>query len=121
MIASYILLGKKVKSILYYNIIIKIRSPKMLSFISAKEAAERWGITKRRVQVLCSTNRIEDAVRIGNMWIIPESAEKPSDSRFKSKIEQKKCPSKNPIRLARNKIKTIFIGSFFMICSSVIY
>jgi len=78
-----------------------------MEYISAQEAAERWGITKRRVQVLCSTNRIEDAVRIGNMWVIPESAEKPSDSRFKSKTEQKKSPSKNPIRLARNKIKTI--------------
>ena len=78
-----------------------------MEYISAQEAAERWGITKRRVQVLCSTNRIEDAVRIGNMWVIPESAEKPSDSRFKSKSEQKKKPSKNPIRLARNRIKTI--------------
>lgn len=78
-----------------------------MEYISAQEAAERWGITKRRVQVLCSTNRIEDAVRIGNMWIIPESAEKPSDSRFKCKSERKKSPSKNPIRLARNRIKAI--------------
>ena len=78
-----------------------------MEYISAQEAAERWGITKRRVQVLCSTNRIEDAIRIGNMWVIPESAEKPSDSRFKCNPEQKKIHSKNPIRLARNKIKTI--------------
>ena len=78
-----------------------------MEYISAQEAAERWGITKRRVQVLCSTNRIEDAVRIGNMWIIPESAEKPSDSRFKCKSGRKKSPSKNPIRLARNRIKAI--------------
>ena len=78
-----------------------------MEYISAQEAAERWGITKRRVQVLCSTNRIENAVRIGNMWVIPESAEKPSDSRFKCKSEQKNSPSKNPIRLARNKIKAI--------------
>ena len=78
-----------------------------MEYISAQEAAERWGITKRRVQVLCSTNRIEDAVRIGNMWVIPESAEKPSDSRFKYKSEQKKSLSRNPIRLARNRIKAI--------------
>lgn len=78
-----------------------------MEYISAQEAAEKWGITKRRVQVLCSTNRIENAVRIGNMWVIPESAEKPSDSRFKCKPEQKKIPSQNPIRLARNRIKTI--------------
>ncbi len=78
-----------------------------MEYISAQEAAEKWRITKRRVQVLCSTNRIENAVRIGNMWVIPKSAEKPSDSRFKYKSEQKKSPSENPIRLARNKIKAI--------------
>ena len=79
----------------------------VMGYISAQEAAERWGITKRRVQVLCSTNRIDNAVRIGNMWVIPESAEKPSDSRLKCKTEQKKTASKSPIRLARNKIKSI--------------
>lgn len=75
-----------------------------LDYISAQEAAERWGITKRRVQVLCATKRIQDAIRIGNMWLIPKSSEKPSDSRFKGKTEQK-TSSKNPIRLARNRIK----------------
>ena len=29
----------------------------MLSFISAKEAAEKWNITQRRASVLCSENR----------------------------------------------------------------
>ena len=53
----------------------------MLSFISAKEAAEKWEISQRRVAILCSENRIEGAMMVGNMWIIPSNAEKPIDKR----------------------------------------
>lgn len=53
----------------------------MLSFISAKEAAEKWNISQRRVSVLCSENRIAGAMMVGNMWIIPSTAEKPVDKR----------------------------------------
>lgn len=53
----------------------------MLSFISAKEAAEKWNISQRRVSILCSENRITGAMMIGNMWIIPSNAEKPIDKR----------------------------------------
>lgn len=53
----------------------------MLSFISAKEAAEKWNISQRRVSVLCSENRINGAMMVGNMWIIPSNAEKPLDKR----------------------------------------
>ncbi len=53
----------------------------MLSFMSAKEAAEKWSISQRRVSVLCSENRIDGAMMVGNMWIIPSNAEKPIDKR----------------------------------------
>ena len=53
----------------------------MLSFISAKEAAEKWEISQRRVAILCSENRIDGAMMVGNMWIIPSNAEKPIDKR----------------------------------------
>lgn len=52
-----------------------------MEFMSAKEAADKWGISQRRVAVLCSEQRIENATMIGNMWIIPSSAEKPIDAR----------------------------------------
>jgi len=52
-----------------------------MDFMSAKEAANKWGISQRRVAVLCSENRIDNAKMIGNMWIIPASAEKPIDAR----------------------------------------
>lgn len=53
----------------------------MLSFISAKEASEKWNISQRRVAILCAENRIEGAMMVGNMWIIPSTAEKPIDKR----------------------------------------
>ena len=53
----------------------------MLSFISAKEAAEKWNISQRRVAILCSEARISGAMMVGNMWIIPANAEKPIDKR----------------------------------------
>lgn len=52
-----------------------------MEYISAKEAAEKWGISQRRVAALCSENRIENAAIFGNMWIIPKEAEKPVDAR----------------------------------------
>ena len=52
-----------------------------MEYMSAREAADKWGISQRRVAVLCSENRINNATMVGNMWIIPASAEKPIDAR----------------------------------------
>ena len=52
-----------------------------MEFMSAREAADKWGISQRRVAVLCSENRIANAAMVGNMWIIPQSAQKPIDAR----------------------------------------
>jgi len=45
--------------------------------ITAKQAAEKWHVTPRRVQALCAEQRIEGAKRMGKMWIIPQNARKP--------------------------------------------
>lgn len=52
-----------------------------MEYISAREAADKWGISQRRVAILCSEQRIEKAAMIGNMWIIPADAQKPADAR----------------------------------------
>ena len=49
--------------------------------MSAREAADKWGISQRRVATLCAEERIEYATMVGNMWIIPSDAEKPIDAR----------------------------------------
>lgn len=53
----------------------------MLQYITAREAAEKWNISQRRVSILCAENRIPDVATLGNMWIIPRDAEKPMDMR----------------------------------------
>ena len=55
----------------------------MLQYITAREAAEKWNISQRRVSILCAENRSPDVAMLGNMWIIPRDAEKPSDMRKK--------------------------------------
>lgn len=55
-----------------------------MEYKSIREMADEWGISKRRIQVLCSENRIEGAVRIGYLWAIPANAKKPKDARIKS-------------------------------------
>ena len=56
----------------------------MLQYMSAREAAEKWNISHRRVSILCAENRIPNVAMLGNMWIIPRDAEKPIDARYKS-------------------------------------
>lgn len=55
-----------------------------MNYLSVTQIAEKWEMTSRRVQVLCNQGRIEGAQRVGNVWTIPENAEKPIDARKKS-------------------------------------
>lgn len=54
-----------------------------MEYMSAPQAAKKWGISERRVQVLCSENRIPGTSKLGYMWLIPKDAEKPVDRRTK--------------------------------------
>ena len=56
----------------------------MIGYTTIQEISKQWGISERRVNVLCSEGRIEGAVKFGNTWAIPEKAEKPADARIKS-------------------------------------
>lgn len=53
----------------------------VITYLSVKEVSEKWGITDRRIRVLCSEGRIEGATKIGRSWSIPENAVKPIDGR----------------------------------------
>ncbi|MBB5265770.1 hypothetical protein HNP82_002921 [Catenibacillus scindens] len=57
----------------------------MFEYISVKDAASKWNISERRVQKLCESSRINGVMRFGHSWMIPKSAEKPSDLRKKRK------------------------------------
>ena len=53
-------------------------------YITAKEAAAKWGISDRRIRALCSEGKIPGAYQEGRGWKIPVDAEKPTDGRLKS-------------------------------------
>lgn len=55
-----------------------------MEYMSITQAAEKWGITQRRIQVLCKEKRVPGAIRIGYVWAIPADAEKPKDARVRS-------------------------------------
>ncbi|OJU08995.1 MAG: transposase [Clostridiales bacterium 43-6] len=54
-----------------------------MKYMTSKEAAEKWVITPRRVQVLCAQGKIPGTVRFGVTWAIPKDAVKPMDGRIK--------------------------------------
>jgi len=55
-----------------------------MKYLSTFDAAEKWGISPRRVLNLVKDGKIPEAVRIGSRWMIPENAEKPMDGRTKA-------------------------------------
>ncbi len=58
-----------------------------MGFMTASQAAEKWNISQRRVQILCSQNRIEGVFKLGENWAIPEDALKPDDKRKKKEVD----------------------------------
>ena len=61
----------------------------MDQYITLKEAAEKWGISERRIRILCTDGRIEGATKMGPMWVIPADSVKPDDKRVTSKKKKK--------------------------------
>ena len=55
-----------------------------MNYLSIRQTASKWGLSPRRIQVLCASQRIPGAVRIGCFWAIPDDAKKPVDARVKS-------------------------------------
>ena len=51
-------------------------------YMTLRETSEVWGISTRRINTLCVEGGIPGATKMGNMWVIPEGAEKPSDGRI---------------------------------------
>jgi hypothetical protein len=59
-----------------------------MDFITASQAAEKWGISQRRVQILCAEGRIDGVFKLGDAWAIPAKALKPCDSRIKKENKE---------------------------------
>ena len=62
--------------------------------ITVKQAAEKWGVTPRRVQSLCKEGKIKGATRWERTWMIPDHAVLPSTN--KGEAPHLPMPKKSP-------------------------
>lgn len=66
-----------------------------MDYIKVSKAAEKWGISARRVRLLCAQGKIDGVIRKGKLYMVPANAVKPMDSRMNrstllTEIEKKK-------------------------------
>jgi len=67
----------------------------MIDIMTAKQAAEKWGITSRRVNEIIREGKIEGVFKIGAAWVMPADTQKPPDLRINNKTQMgKKKPRK---------------------------
>lgn len=57
----------------------------MMEYLTTIEMTVKWGISARRIALLCEQGRIAGVVKKGKTWLIPMEAEKPLDKRKNGK------------------------------------
>ena len=65
-----------------------------MEYITVKEAAEKWGVSTRRVQILCADQRVKGAYRFGKSWMIPRAAVLPNA--YRTEEEHQPMPRRSP-------------------------
>lgn len=55
-----------------------------MEYMTIKEAAEKWGLSVRRIQDICKENKVPGVMKFGTAWAIPRDAVRPTDKRIKS-------------------------------------
>ena len=78
-----------------------------MNFMSAKETAEKWNVSQRRVLVLCKENRIPGAMMVGNMWIIPADIEWPENAHSTSYLRDSTLRIKTFLKWAGGKAQIL--------------
>ena len=82
--------------------------------MTVKQASEKWNISDRRVRVLCENGQIDGAYRVGKIWYIPDTVEKPADGRIKAKeslltlIEKKKAELDTKRPLTEGEVQRLY-------------
>lgn len=66
-----------------------------MEYVKISQMAEKWGISARRIRMLCAEEKIPGVIRKGNLYMIPADAQKPVDGRLSNansyaEIETKK-------------------------------
>ena len=74
-----------------------------MDYITVREAAEKWGVSERRINQYCAEGRIPGAERFGGAWAIPAGAEKAPATPANRK--------RKPLPQARSKRRSCFPAS----------
>ena len=61
-----------------------------MEYMTASQAAKKWSISQRRVQVLCAKGRIPGVFKLGEAWAIPADTQKPKDKRRKDENDNRR-------------------------------
>ena len=56
-----------------------------MDLYTTTEMSKIWGISSRRIALLCAEGRVEGSIKKGKTWLIPSDSKKPSDPRKLSK------------------------------------
>ena len=65
--------------------------------MNVKNAARQWGLSERRVTLLCRNGRIPGVIKEGRKWLIPAGTQKPEDLRTADGAIQEKILKKRPL------------------------
>ena len=79
-----------------------------MEYLPIQKYSDKWNISKRRIQILCKEGRINGAKMIGNMWVIPENIERPSDARIKSPVLDSAIEESRARRELKKLIKQLY-------------
>ena len=82
-----------------------------MEYIKVSEAAAQWGLSARRVRILCSEGRIGGVIRKGNLYMIPSDALRPADGRTTHTKQRVQT-------LAHSFIESFFILSYYFLGAS---
>jgi Fic family protein len=66
-----------------------------MNYFTTKQTAKKWGISERRVRILCTQDKINGAKRMGWIWMVPANAGKPMEGR--TLRHQKEKPTKRKV------------------------
>lgn len=58
-----------------------------MDYMTLKEAAEKWGVTPRRVNYYCAAGRIPGVVKMAGIWLLPKETDKLTDRRYKKQVK----------------------------------
>jgi len=47
-----------------------------MEYLTSADCAKKWNVSQRRVAIYCKEGRIEGAIMMGRMWMIPKEAKK---------------------------------------------